>query len=782
MKSTLYTIICLLILAFPAYASEPRILDIRAGLHDEYHRFVVELSSSARYKVKRDGSVVTITMLKVSPDYPSDKLPETDYLRVRSLKGGMDGAVRTASLEVAVAQGAVVKQTNWTEPFRIILDVYPGKDRALPDPGAGLKKGDGRTEGPSEEFLKAAARTVTFNSGWRWIYRKKVMEALNRETATDEAVTETVFKDELGLKGSGREELLKEADSLITSMETVAGAPTLEALRAVTGFYEKRTGATALETLLRLNPDTGFTDLGLFLLGGYYEEKGFIPEANGYYSLVERDRTGRLIDSASLFQRARLLFKENKYGEAKKLFKMAEAAGFPGADIWLANTLLIKGELEQSWDIFGRVKDPDALDPVSLMSLGDIYIRKGNFEGARSVFEKLRLRYVKDELLTTFFALKSGDALLAEGRKKEAEALYAKTKSMLKGEEWALAALSLADSLVLGEDAEAVEEAGKLYRRVANGGYLGSELTHLSLVRTLTRLGRFSEAMGEVESFPKDFRTSSSRLDIQELTGKLVLGWIEDLYAKGEYAAVVEIGTRYGRHVPFGKKAESFLKIGRSFVASGLYTDAIESLDSASRMGNDRIAEEAMMELGKVYFHQKDTASAERLYKAFLLRFPNTGYADEVERIFTKTAFLEKDYAAVAASKDDGDPETVFLKARSLARLGQHAPAAGLFEKAASAFKAKDEIKKTAAAYIGAADSNYLLGNFKTAAERYSTVAGMLPDGDEDKSWAKYRTAKCYSRLNREKAVKEAVGELTENKGGYGRWAAPIFATTPKSF
>lgn len=784
MTRVLCAIIWLTMLVFPAYASESSILDIRTGLHDEYHRFVVELSSRTRYKVKRDGSVVTITMLKVSPDFPPDKFPSTEYVRVKALKADMDGAINAARLEVAVADGAVVKQTNWTEPFRIVLDVYPGKTDSRPGAKKSRVDGSSNTAAPgvSAELLKAVARTVTFNSGWRWIYRKKVMQTLNRDTTTDEAVKDMVFGSELGLGSKDREGLLKEADSLRASIETMAEPGTMEVLDALIDFYETGSDPSELETLIRLNPDTGFTDLGLFLLGGYYGAKGFMPEAKGFYSNVLRKHTGRLIDSAALFQKARLFLRENKYTEAKKFFEKADAAGFPGADVWLADTLLVKGELAQSWEILSKVRDTDSLAPVSLMSLGDIYIAKGNYEGARAVFEKLRIMYVKDELLTTFFALKEGDSLLAEGRKKEAEESYGKIKSMLKGEEWALAALSLADSLVLDGGMNSVQEAEKLYRRVANGGYLASEVTHLSLIKTLTTIGRYAEAMKEVESFPKDFRTSQYRTDIDQITGKLVYDWITELYSKGEYAAVAEVGTRYGKHVPFGKKAESYLKIGKSFVAIGLYTDAIESLDSASRMGTDTVAEEAMMELGRVYLHQRDTASTERLYKAFLLRFPNTRYADEVNGILLKTAFLEKDYREVAASNDESSPEMVFLKARSMARLGRHGQAAELFERAAAGFKARNDTGKTAAALIGSADSNYHLGNFKTAAGRYKTAAGMLPDGDEDKSWAQYGAARCYSRLKRKKAVNEAVTDLTGNKNGYGRWAAPIFAATPKSF
>lgn len=779
MARTLSTILWLAILVLPAYAAEVGITEIRTGVHEQFHRFVVELPSRVKYKVDRSGTDVTLTMLKVSTGYPAEKFPSTEYIRVKALKAAKDGAIDAARLELVVAEGVTVKQTNWTEPFRIVFDVYPGSEtKALVS-----QTGEGASGVSHEDFLKAAQRTVTFNSGWRWVYRKEVMKTLSRETATNEAVIEKVFKSELGLGGSGTAELLREAGELITSMESMdAPEGTLEVLRTIREFYANESDPVAFEATLRLNSDSGFTDLGRFLLGDYYERKGFIPEANGYYSKVIRDKTGRLIDSAAFFQRARLFFKAHKYEEAKKQFEKAGASGFPGSDIWMADTLMIKGELQRSWEIFSSVKDTDALDPVSLMSLGDMYIAKGNYEGAQAVFEKLRHIYVKDQLLTTFFALKSGDALLAEGRKKEAEESYLKIKRMLKGQEWTLAALSVADSLALGNDTKDLEEAANLYARVVDSGYLGSEITHLSLAKTLSRLGRYTEAMAEIEKFSKAYRTSKYKIDLQELTGKVVLGWIDDLYAKGEYAAVVEVGTRYGRYIPFGKKAESYLKLGKSFVASGIYTDAIESLDSASKIGNETVAEDAMMELGRVYLRQRDTASTERLYKAFLVRFPKTRYAEEVKKILLKVAFIVKQYSEVASMNSYAEPESVYLKARSLAELGKYAPAVRLFEKAASGFKAKGDIKKASAAYIGAADARYSLGYFDVALKSYGTAVAMLDDGDEDKSWARYRMAQCYSKLKREKDLRNAVTELTKSKGVYGRWAEPIFATTPNSF
>ncbi|MBI5587546.1 MAG: tetratricopeptide repeat protein [Deltaproteobacteria bacterium] len=787
MKRTLFTIILLALLVLPAYAGQPTILNIRTGLHEDYHRLVVELSETVKYKVKRKGATVTITMFKVNPSWPSEQFPSTGSIKVKGLKGDMDGAIKVARLDVEVTEGAAVKQTNWDEPFRIVIDVRAGKDRKQPAAKKNAKAAP-KAQKPAAvaaqppELLKAAEKTVTFNSGWRWIYRKKVMELLCRDVAGDEGLVNGVFKNELGLKSDDKDGLLEEADSRIDALKPSLDPASLTVFQAIYKFFDEGEDAPELETTLRLNPDTGFSKLGLFLLGDYYEAKGFLPEAHGYYSKILRDDTEGYIRSAALFQRGRLLFYENKYGDAKKFFEKAYSVGFPGADLWLADTLMIKGEFEQAWDIFGRVKNTEDLDPVSLMSLGDIYMRKGNFGGARAIFEKLRVIYLQDALATTFFAIRAGDAYLAEGRKSEAETTYTKIKDMLRDEEWAIASLSLADSLRLGGDNESLVKAEKLYRKVADGKYLGSEVTHLFLIDSLTLLGRFREAMDEVESFPKDFSTSAYRADMQQLAGKLVYAWIDTLYSKGDYAAVAEAGSRYSNQIPFGKKAESSLKVGKSFVALGLYTDAIESLDGATRMGSNSVAEEAMMELGRVYLHQKDTASTDRLYKAFLARFPKSRYASEVNRILLKTAYLEKEYGEVAASMDESDPESMFLKARSLAKLDRHASALSLFEKAAASFEAKGDKSKAAAAFIAAADSSFAIGNFKKAIERYGSAAGMLKDGDEDKSWAIYRMAQCYSRLDEKKAESDAVRDLKKQGDEYGQWAAPIFKTTPKSF
>lgn len=781
-------IVWLILLVLPAYAREERIAGIRIGPHNEYHRFVVELTGSAAYKVKRAGSVVTIEMARVAAEYPPGTMPATDYVRVKGLEKAMDGAINIARLEVAVVEGAVVKQTNWDEPFRIVLDVYPVDPLKAPAKSAQKEapkpaEPDKKPKAAPDEVVRAGVKTVTFNNGWRWVYRKKVMGRLLQEELEDESLRNRVYASELGLKTDGKDELLKKTEELIGLMKTSGGgAGDLPVLEAAYRFFDEEEDPSDLEAALRHNPESRFKRLGQFLLAGYYEMQGFVPEAHGYYSLILRGKSDAFVRSAASFQRGRLLFSEARYGNARKAFEEAGKKGFPGASLWLASTLMIKGELDQAWDIFSKVKMTEDMDRVSLLSLGDIYMVKGRFDSARDVFERLRSLDAGDELTSAFFSLKAADTYLAEGRKAEAEDFYTKSKEKLNGEGWALAALSLADSLSSGTDRVALARAEPLYRKVADGHFLGSEAAHVSLIDTLARLGKYREAMAEVESFQKEFNTSVYRADIQLISGRLVAGWIESLYNGSDYAGVVQVAALYGSMVPFGKKADSSLKTGKSFVALGLYTDAIESLDSASKMGNKSVAEEAMMELGRVYLRQRDAAATVRLYKAFAARFPKSRYTDEVNGILLKTAFLGKEYREAAVSRDNGQPDAIVLKARAMVKIDDHEHAAELFMKAARLFEGRGDMNGAAGAWIGLADSKFALGDYKSALEWYKKASTELKDGGQDKSWTLYRIAECYSRLDVKDAGNDAVKDLKGRGGEYGELASPVFGAAPKSF
>lgn len=790
-----FFIIAFFLVSVPVQAQKASILSLRTGVHKDFHRIVIELSGKVGFKINRDGSTVSLQMRGTDSKYPLKTLPSTVLFEIKGLSSSTDAEGPFASLDVSVNDGARLKQSVLEAPFRIILDVYPEKEnKRLPKKAANeavIEKKPSAEKRPEAKALSnpdtAAERVVTFNDGWRWVYRKKATVLLREQVLNEPALRFSVFRNTLGLKGADRNEIVKEAAPLIHVLNEGGYTGDAKALQGIVDFFEKEKDPAALDSLLRGTPGNAFNGLGQFLLGSYYERIDFIPEADGYYSRVIREGKDEYLRSVALFSRGRLLFFGGKLVEAKVLFKKASEAGYKNAELWLADTLIIKGEFDAAWSIYGKNNDIplELLDSVTLLSMGDMDISKGSFDTAREIFELLRSRHSKNEFLATFFALKAGDAYLAEGRRDEAVRTYTKVKEKLDSNEgWAIASLSLADAVALEGGKDLLLKAEKIYKMVANGDYKGSELAFLSLISARIGLEKYEEAMADAGRFRERFPTSNYRPDLQALEGAIVVKWIDDLYDKGDFQGVARVHSKYGSDVPFGKKAETFYKAGRAYFSLGLTGEAVNNLDKAAKMGGDVVAEKAMLELGRVYLSQKDTESTERLMDAFTARFPKSAHTEEFKRILLKKSFMKQDYEkVVSAITEPHDTEAMMLKANSLVRLNRHREAIPLFEKAARVFNENRDKPHLVGACMGIADSSYSVGRYPDAIEAYKkAIESMEGDKGQDRSWALYRMAQGYSKLRKNDEKKQALRELKGQNSEFGNLAEPILKETREGF
>lgn len=611
---------------------------------------------------------------------------------------------------------------------------------------------------------------VTFNEGWRWVYRKKVTSLLRDEIYADDQLLKEVFL-KFGISAVDKENAVKEAKSVAESLKENGFLIKAEYLKEIIQFFEDPKDPLALDAVLREDPEGEFEKLGLFLLANHYEVKGFYPEAAAYYSKLLADRKDPSFLAAAEFGRARVLFHEGKLNAAKELFQSSFERGFAASRLWLANTALVKGEFDLSWKLYDGGKKPfREIDSINLLSIGDMLVIRGRFNEARQAYEVLRSRYPKDELLSTFFVSKTGDSYLAEGGKEEAIKIYLRTKGMLEGDPWAMAALSLADAYRADASKESLLKAEKIYSLVAEGQYLGSEVSHLSHISTLIKLNKFEEGMERVLEFPGRYPTSLLKADISRLQGLLAHKWIDSLYSQGDYYGVVNAASKYGGAVPFGKKAESFLKAGKAYYSLGLYPDAVKSLERSIKIGSSDTAEEAFVTLAGVYLGQSDTGSAERLLNAFAARFPKTRYKNEVEAIAFKIAFAKGDYTKASQMRTPDGPEFNLLKAKAFSKLGRNNEAALSYAKAVKGLEAKHDEALLSKAYAGLADSNFMAGKYQEAIEAYRHL--LSGESREDRAWALYRTAESHSRLGndgeRQKALKDLKGLNTELSGWAG--------------
>ncbi len=622
------------------------------------------------------------------------------------------------------------------------------------------------------------ALSVTFNDGWRWVYRGRVVDMLKSDVYSTGSLREGVVRAELKLGAKGSESAARDAESLFASLTHDGQNAKAAVLEALISFLDgSDTGSLA--PALRLHPNTGYEALGWYLLGDYYDKKGFYPEAEGYYNRLYKGFPDTAARTAGLFQLSRIRYFKGEYEAAKVMFKEAAKAGSAEAPLWLANTLLIKGEFSSAKTIYDTARiSPAVADPLTLLSMGDMAIVNGDFNGARSIFERLRARYAKDQFLAAFFDLKRGDAYAAEGRVSDALDIYRKTKenlNLLEG--WAMASLSIADVYAAGASREDLLKAHDLYSAVATGRYIGSGQAHLSMAKTALKAGLFAKALGDAKAFPAGHSSSRLKEEMDDLVGDLVVRWMESLDSKHDYYAVVKLHIEHGSSVPFGTKAKTYLLAGKAYAALGLDSDAVNVLDNAVKIARHEVAEEAMVTLANVYISQRDWNSAERLAAAFSSRFPASRYKADADRVLLKAAYIKKDYNKIALSSvRPTDGEGLMMQAVACEKLGRLKDAIGIYSMAIKVLSANGAKEAVAEAYTGIGNANFSLGKYPDAIRAYrKAIDNAGPEAKKERAWALYRVAQSFERLDDDGEKKAALDELSGIKGELSGWADMIF-------
>lgn len=755
-----------LLLPFASLAGAAELVAMRAYEHKEFTRLTLIISEDIVFTAEKGDEKVVFKFRELSVRALKE-LPGTNAIKVKSFRQETDFDGVYASLEVAMPAGSTVKQTIKAGPYRVIIDIYPPA-------GYGMKK----ELLPHAKVLieQDASKVMAFNDSWRWVYRKKIIDELSAGLYEDGSAE--VFRAALGIEADNAKAVAAQAGSVIERLRTEGRGKDAELLRGIMLFYGQQGQPSELENSLRAASDSAIKGLGYFLLAEHFEKKRFFPEASGYYALASKAAKDGSLKSLVLFRKARLVFFDHKYSEAKGQFKKALDAGYAGARGWFASACIIKGELDLAWDTFRALgKSSGELDPVTALGLADMQLVRGNFQEARYGFGSLRARYPKEGLIATYLVLREGDAYFLEGRTDEAIALYTRTKEKLKGEPWAIASLSLADAYFVIATREEMEKAEKIYEAVAAGSFEGSAITNMRLVAARMALGRYGEAHEDIKRFHARYPTSPLRQDMFRVSSTLFYGWLDFLIMKEDHLGAVKLYAEAPLTVPFGKKAEMSLKIGKSCKILGLQSEAVRHLDTAIKIGSGAVAEEAMLLLAGIYLDQFDGNSAERLMKAFGNRFPRTKRKAEVEQLAARMAFRNKDYKTSASSLNAGsDPALLAMKADSLVKTGRSKEATAAFENAARAYSDAGEKAAASGAWLRSADARFASGDFSGAAEAYRK--GMDSAGTEkkeDRSWALYRLARCYSSLGMKDKEAEALTELKALGGEFGAWSEKIF-------
>ncbi|HHL40571.1 MAG TPA: tetratricopeptide repeat protein [Deltaproteobacteria bacterium] len=758
------------ILSAPA-AGDARIRALRTGVHRGFHRLVVELSRPVEVDMSRRGETVTLTLSGASPRLP-EPLPSTSMIRITGASGveSGDGAAVT-TLRIESRGLGRVRRSIRRKPFRVIVDFYPAGKRAGPQapqtpPPAVRSKHDGFV-------YKGMAARLMFDSGWRWVYRKRVVGMLRDEILETRAAMFDAFYEELGVTASDMDGLVKEVVSHVDRLKATGEPDRAKLLNAILYLLYSGKDPDELARTLRDHGADEYAALGYFVLGGYYEELGFEPEALGYYARAAGSGKSAVATGA-VFRRGLILYFMGRYGDARAEFERAAEGGHPGARQWLANTLLIGHDFERAWRIYSS---STAGDPVTLMSMAEMNMVAGRYAQAAASWGDLARIHGREPLLGAFFTVRRADSLVLDGKLEEAGRIYEELAGRLKegGEGLEAARLALADLYISSGDDLKKRDAEEIYRDVAYSGGSGAEAAFLSLIDILIDRGEYGEAFdmaGEmVQRRPSDLLAKRA----VELKGRIVGRWIRRLYEEGDYIGVAKLNLRYGRYVPFGEKAGTFMAVASSLVKIGLDADAVDVLKQAVKLGDDAVAGEATLMLGRIYLRQRDAAAVIKLLRDYDKLFKEEARRREAEEMLFKAAFLSGDYEEAAAyAVPRGRPDLSMLKAYALSRLGRYGEAERLYMKAAGLFSEEGDAGAAGRAYTGAADMRFASGRYEEAVALYEKAAAVGGEG-ADLEWIKYRIAASYEAMERKEDRDAVLGELMGGDDDlYRAWAQVV--------
>jgi tetratricopeptide (TPR) repeat protein len=366
---------------------------------------------------------------------------------------------------------------------------------------------------------------------------------------------------------------------------------------------------------------------------------------------------------------------------------------------------------------------------------------------------------------------------LARGDIEEALKLYTSVKDTYEGEALAMASLILAGQLAKSGETGSLAEAEEIYKGIAGTDYAGAVFAELNMASTEAALGAYETALARLKRFRKKHIIHKEYA--RSLNGHIMHNWIAELYKNKDYYKVIKVVSEHGSRVPFGKKAETYLRIGNSYAVLSLLPDAVKTLSIAREIGRPGVAEGAMISLGRVYLSQRDPGAVERLMENFSRRFPDTLYKGEVRGILAKAAYMKGDYKAYLVASS-GDPD--ISRAKALKGLRRYSEALSVYERVVSG-KGTGDVKRLTAAYIGAADCSFMLGRYNKAVAHYNSALEQMGEGgDEFRSWALYRITQSYSRLDDGGKVQEALDSISAVDDAFGRSAVSLFKGPARNF
>jgi tetratricopeptide (TPR) repeat protein len=645
-------------------------------------------------------------------------------------------------------------------------------------------------------FKDENTEVAPFNDGWRWEYRKKVVETLSK-TMPDiyrEIFDAFAAKFHMGIENS--EQVVAELTALTIDYEMEEELGKAETLKGIIPFFQDNGDVEVIDSLLRKYAYTGFTRLGRFVEGVYFERKGFTPEALAFYNLTivgtededVPDPFTTVIIAEANFRMGMVYLMDYKTDKALTHFKKASEGGNNSARKWLANTLLIKGRTKDAIAIY---KEVEADDPITRMNLAEVSIIKKDYEAARQHYSELSDEFSGDALVSAYFMIRVADTYQIEGSMDKATRSYKIARENLIGDGRAMASLAMAEILIKSDDHEAYREALRYYRTVADGDFIGAQEAYLRSALLQMKLGNDGLAIALIDKMERLFPLGDFRHEGSRLKGNITLQWLDKLALRGDDHGFAKIFLTYETYIPYGKKSGAYIQAGRAFIRLGFITDAVKVLNSLVKMGKGKHLEEAMVLLARGYLAQEDIESADRLAMFFKATFPRSDFKKEFVKLRSEINYRKGQYDKVVSTRavkrrtDWNNSEEMMVIASSFFRLGKYVSAEQRYRRAAELLAEREQNARLADACMGVAESSFMQGKYEESIKFYRCAAELSKVRDKggesiDTSWATYRLAESNFKIGKDIEATEALKSLQRTDEKMAEWGKYLFAENGK--
>jgi len=360
-----------------------------------------------------------------------------------------------------------------------------------------------------------------------------------------------------------------------------------------------------------------------------------------------------------------------------------------------AQKYLQQGKTPQAILEYQQILKNEPKDQVTLMTLGDLFVRQGETFQALEYFERLAKIYLNDGFTTKAIAIYKKVAKLAPEESRPLERLAELYVQQGVLSEARPIYLQLAEmQLKAGKQPQAAALLHKL---------LEAEPVNL---RIQTRLAELHLQMGQQKEAIETF-----------------LGAVQKVVEHGDHAEAIRLADRILKVEP-GHPQTLLLKV-RALSAAGKGAEAAKLLESLP--GRDDGGETTAMLVGMYLDANQPTKAASLAEKVFARDSKNFSLPHRVANTLLETGDVDRARALLAlirdAMTDSGDHEAL---AQTLYRLAERRPGhpeplewlVDLYGRASDSFRLPDALAQLANAYETAGDDGNALATYEKLLER----------------------------------------------------------------